>query len=103
MIIRVLEGKGGKDRDLPLSPTLLDPARVLALAEAQTLSVPHAHPAQTRSADFGQDRPDRMQRGHAPRRHRRTRYPAHAAPLTRPTFEMADNRNCLAKFGRSTN
>jgi integrase len=44
MIIRVVEGKGGKDRDLPLSPNPVgNLARVLALAEAETLPVPHPH------------------------------------------------------------
>ena len=41
MIIRVENGKGGHDRDLPLSPALLETLReYLALEEAATLSVP---------------------------------------------------------------
>ena len=40
MIIHIRQGKGGKDRDVPLSPKLLgDAARVLALDEAEDLSV----------------------------------------------------------------
>jgi integrase/recombinase XerD len=40
MLIRVNHGKGGKSRDLPLSPALLEThARVLALAQAQGLSI----------------------------------------------------------------
>ena len=81
MIIRVVEGKGGKDRDLPLSPPVGNPARVLALAQAEAVHVsyPHSWPP-TRSADFGQDRLDRMQRGRTTRRHPQTRHPAHATP-----------------------
>ena len=57
MIIRVVAGKGGKDRDLPLSLSPAgDPARVLALAETETLSAPHTHLSpKTRSADLGQN------------------------------------------------
>ena len=41
MMIRIEQGKGGRDREVPLSPTLLqDPARLLELDETQNLSVP---------------------------------------------------------------
>ena len=35
MLIHIQRGKGGRNRYVPLSPTLLDAARVLALAEAE--------------------------------------------------------------------
>ena len=60
MIIRVAEGKGGKDRDLPLSRTRLQTLREYwRWAQAQTLPVPQS-PGETRSADFRQDRLDCM-------------------------------------------
>ena len=41
MMVHIRQGKGGHDRDVPLSQKLLrDPARLLALDETQDLSVP---------------------------------------------------------------
>ncbi len=62
MIIRVVAGKGGKDRDLPLSPALLETLREywrwrkpkFYLFPTRTLA-PDA-----RTTDLGQDRLDRM-------------------------------------------
>ncbi len=62
MIIRVVAGgKGGKDRDPPLSPALLGTLREYwRWRKPSCYLFPHAPLAQTRSADFGQDRLDRM-------------------------------------------
>ena len=63
MIIHVVNGKGGKDRDLPLSPALLQTLRaLLALAQAAHLPVSLTTASRSRAADYGQDRMAWLQR-----------------------------------------
>ncbi len=89
MIIRVERGKGGNDRDLPLSPaSVRNTPRVLALEEATNLSVSQWEwPPWSRAAHFRQERLVRLHRSSATRRHYQARYAAHPStylgdPLT---------------------
>ena len=82
MIIRVVEGKGGKDRDLPLSPALLETLREYwRWRMPKTYLFPSRDPRRgRRTTHLGQDRLDCMQRGRTLCWHPQTRHPAHAAP-----------------------
>ncbi len=82
MILRVVAGKGGKDRDLPpQSSPAGGPAGILALAQAQDLLVSEPRsPAGIGTTHLGQDRLDCMQRGRTLCWHPQTRHPTHAAP-----------------------
>jgi integrase len=65
MIIRVVEGKGGKDRDLPLSPALLETLRAYWRWRKPQVSGPRAG-GEPQRTDRGGD-------GDSGRRLRRTR------------------------------
>ena len=72
-MIHIRNGKGGRDRDVPLSPKLLeDAARVLALDEAEDLVVPRIREGlASRRSDHGQSRLARLQGGGQERRYSR--------------------------------
>ncbi len=80
MIIRVVNGKGGKDRDLPLSPALLETLRAhWRWLKPRTC----LFPSRTR-LDSSSPSPTRPSGWHAPkrptRRHPQARHSAYAAP-----------------------
>ena len=63
MIIHVVNGKGGKDRDLPLSPTLLETLRAhWRWLKPQTYLFPSRMHRDSRAADYRQDRVARLHR-----------------------------------------
>ena len=57
MLIHIRQGKGGRDRDVPLSPKLLETlARVLALDEAEDVPVPrHGQRLASRQTDHAEN------------------------------------------------
>ena len=76
MIIHVVDGKGHKDRDLPLSPTLLEtPACLLAMAQAAHLSVPVTHASRPRAAHHRQDGVAGVHRSSEEGRHSQATFP----------------------------
>ena len=85
MVLRVEQGKGGRDREIPLSPTLLAALReVLPLDAAADLSLSGDAPRLAcrcpdhHEGDLGGRAPGRAQGGH-----RQTRHAAHAAAHVR--------------------
>ena len=79
MIIRVVEGKGGKDRDLPLSPALLETLREYWRWRKPKL---YMFPTRTRGRTLDQPISDKTVwiACSATRWHPQTRHPAHPAP-----------------------
>ena len=62
MIIRVVQGKGGKDRDLPSEPALLETLRAhWRWLKPRTWLFPIANAPRHRATYFRQDRVDRLQ------------------------------------------
>jgi integrase/recombinase XerD len=61
MVIHVVNGKGGKDRDLPLSPKLLETLRAYwRWLQPQTYLFPLANESRRRATDHRQDRVARL-------------------------------------------
>ena len=80
MVIHVRQGKGGRDRDVLLSAEAAgDPARVLALDEAENIAVPrHGQQLAGRCAHHGEDRLDCRGRGRETSWHQQACVSAHA-------------------------
>ena len=85
MVLRVEQGKGGRDREIPLSPTLLAALRqVLPVDATEDLSLSRDAPRLAgrcpdyHEGDLGGGAPRRAQGGH-----RQTRHAAHAATYVR--------------------
>ena len=95
MVVHVQEGKGGKDRDIVLSPNLLRrTARTLSPANPQTcrLAVPWWHAAHGRHSDQRQGRLARLSGSRQTRRRQQTAASAHASPLLRHTSARSRRR-----------
>ena len=71
MVIHIRRGKGMRDRDVPLTPKLLEALRdYLALEEASRLSVPQqGEHSRHRAAYLRQDGVERLPGGRGPGRH----------------------------------
>ena len=70
MIIHVVDGKGDKDRDLPLSPALLETLRAYwRWLKPRTYLFPSRAASRPRTADHGQDRVACVQRSREEGRH----------------------------------
>ena len=85
MILHIRQGKGGKDRDVPLSPDSAgDPAGVLALDAAADVSVSgHGQRPPRRQADHVEGDLGSLCRGGQERGHHQARESASAAPQFR--------------------
>ena len=70
MILHVVDGKGHKDRDLPLSPALLETLRAYwRWLKPRTYLFPSRHASRPRAADQRQDRVARVHRSCEKGRH----------------------------------
>ncbi len=86
MMVRVVQGKGGIDREVPLSQKLLvSLARILSLDAPRDLPVPrHGEPFARRQADYDEGRVAGCPRGLHPRRDQETSVAAHAFAIASP-------------------
>jgi integrase len=76
MVVHVRQGKGGRDRDVLLSPKLLE-----TLREAANISVPrYGQQLASRRAHYGEDHLDCRGRSCEASRHREACVPSYAAP-----------------------
>ncbi len=77
MIIHVVNGKGGKDRDLPLSPALLETLRTYwRWLKPRTYLFPSRVASRSRTAHHRQDRVGDLQRSSKTRRYPQESHPA---------------------------
>ena len=99
MVVHIQGGKGRKDRDVMLSPVLLEALReLLAPTEAQDLALPRHSCAYGPASHYFQGDLARLPPGGLTRGSPQTCTPAHAAALFRPPDYAGRNENGATEY-----